>query len=403
MGAGPAPAYGPDPLEELGALVETAGGVVAGRAFQARMSPDPATYVGAGKADEIRRLATTARADAMVADDELASGQVRNLEKATGIRVFDRSELILDIFAVEARSREAKLQVALAQYEYRLTRLKRYWTHLDRHGGGIGLRGAGETQLEVDRREARRRIRDLHRELAHIQERRETEVAARAGAFAVALVGYTNAGKSLLMRRLTGYEARSEDRLFSTLDTRTRRARVPGVLVSDTVGFIRKLPHRLVASFRATLEEVHAADLLLHVVDASARDPDAQIAAVEEVLVEIGGVEAPVWRVWNKTDLVDGARRAGIPESDFAVSALTGEGVDRLLEAVGAESGRGGREVIVACATEDGEAMARVAAAGPVVSRAYGNGTATLRVRLGAFAERRLRRWGGSRLGFPEG
>ncbi len=407
----PQEAAGPEPLAELAALVDTAGGIPVGTVVQARPAPDPATYVGKGKAEEIRQLAVAGKADALVADHELSAAQIRNLEKACGIRVFDRSELILDIFALGARTREAKLQVALAQMEYRLPRLKRYWTHLDRIGGGIGARGGGgETQLEVDRRMSRRRMGDLKREIAQVQARRQAEVASRKACFSVALVGYTNAGKSLLMRRLTGYAAKSEDRLFSTLDTRTRRAKVPGgeVLVSDTVGFIRNLPHHLVASFRATLEEVRAADLLLHVIDGASPGAEARITAVETVLGELGGITAPVWRIWNKVDRLDGVARALLPEGRagiFGVSAKSGEGVEALLAAIGEEAGRSRRRVPVVCETGDGEALAKLAAAGLVRSRHYENGQVTLSVDLGAEAEKRLRRWAAKRpgrMGFPE-
>ena len=251
---------------------------------------------------------------------------------------------------------------------------------------------------------------DLKKEIARVQERRQAEVAARKARFSVALVGYTNAGKSLLMRRLTGYAAKSEDRLFSTLDTRTRRAKVPGgfCLVSDTVGFIRSLPHHLVASFRATLEEVRAADLLLHVIDAAMPEAGARIDAVEKVLGEVGGISAPVWRVWNKVDCLDGVARALLPEEGPGtrwVSARSGEGVEALLAAIGEEAGRSRRSVPVVCQTGDGEALAKLAAAGPVRSRHYENGQVTLSVDLGAEAEKRLRRWAATRpgrMGFPD-
>jgi len=399
----------PEPLAELAALVESAGGVIAGRMLQARTVPDPATYVGKGKTAELKRLALLEEADAVVADHELTSAQVNNLEKALDLRVFDRSELIMDIFAIGAKSREAKLQVELAQLQYGMTRLKRAWTHLDRIGGGIGARGGiGETQLEVDRRLARSRIGELQQSLSRIQGRHAAEAAARADCFAVCLVGYTNAGKSMLMRRLTGYEARSEDRLFSTLDTRTRRALLDHeVLVSDTVGFIRKLPHRLVASFRATLQEVLSADLLLHVIDASSPHAERQADDVEGVLKEIGA-SAPVWRVWNKIDRLDGLERAASHVAGHRLSALTGEGVDLLLEAVDREGAKGRRVLEISCATADGEAQAALAAAGRVVARSFGEKKAVLTVELTPGAEVRLRRWskaagkaGGRRLEFP--
>ena len=394
----------PEPLGELAALVESAGGVIAGRMLQSRPGPDPATYVGKGKTAELKRLALLEKADAVVADHELTSAQVNNLEKALDLRVFDRSELIMDIFAIGAKSQEAKLQVELAQLQYGMTRLKRAWTHLDRIGGGIGARGGvGETQLEIDRRLVRRRIGLLQQSLSRIQARHAAEASTRAETFAVCLVGYTNAGKSMLMRRLTGYEARSEDRLFSTLDTRTRRALLDHeVLVSDTVGFIRKLPHRLVASFRATLQEVLSADLLLHVIDASSPDAGRQAEAVEEVLAEIGA-RAPIWRVWNKIDRLDGLDRAAL--GGHRLSALSGEGVGALLEAVDAEAGRGLKTLEISCRMEDGEAQAALAAAGRVLSRTFDEDRTLLTVELTPAAEKRLRRWsdagGRRRLGFP--
>src|SRR5262249_39767398 len=256
-----------DPLEELRGLATTAGATVVGGMTQRRVKIVPASYIGKGKLTELQEQVEATDADVVIFDNDLSPGQVRNLEKATGIKVIDRSELILDIFATRARSHEARLQVELAQLEYSLPRLRRMWTHLSRFTGGIGLRGPGETQLEEDRRLVDQRIRDLRHRLAEVQARKEREVRSRNEEHTVSLVGYTNAGKSTRMNALTGAGVYVEDKLFSTLDTRTRQWRLPDwgrVLLSDTVGFIRELPHHLIASFKATLEEARQARLLLH-------------------------------------------------------------------------------------------------------------------------------------------
>ena len=271
--------------------------------------PHPATYLGTGKLDALRARANELDASLVVFDDELSPAQGKNVEQAIGVRVMDRAELILDIFATRARTNEAKLQVELAQLEYMLPRLTRMWTHLERTQGGIGTRGPGETQLETDRRLISHRIRVLKERLEGVQRSREVQRAGRRESFRAALVGYTNAGKSSVLRGLTGAEdVFVEDRLFATLDPLTREAQVGGnarVLVTDTVGFIRKLPHHLVASFRATLEETRDADLLLHVIDASHPGWEEQRTVVEEVLADIGVRETPVLYVFNKIDAVD--------------------------------------------------------------------------------------------------
>jgi len=281
-----------DPCDELRGLAGTAGATVAAELTQKRQEIVPGTYIGKGKMDELKAAADAADADVVIFDNDLSPAQVRNLEKFVGRKVLDRSELILDIFATRARTPEARLQVELAQLEYSLPRLKNMWTHLSRQaGGGIGLRGPGETQLEADRRLAGAKIRDLKQKLAEVQARKEREVASRRGEPTVSLVGYTNAGKSRLMNALTGADVYVEDKLFSTLDTRTRRWAVPGfgtILLSDTVGFIRDLPHHLVASFKATLEEARQAKLLLHVVDASSPVAEEHVKSVTGVLAELG-------------------------------------------------------------------------------------------------------------------
>jgi GTP-binding protein HflX len=296
-------------LDELALLASTAGAIVVGTAGQNRDKPDNAYYIGRGKAEELAVLAEKSRADYIIFDNDLSPGQIRNLEEAVGVSVIDRTELILAIFGTHARTTQSKLQLELAHLEYTLPRLKHLWSHLSRIGGGDrGDRGPGEKQLEVDRRLAFDRITTLKRELKKIQLRREDEVATRSDDFNVALVGYTNAGKSTLMNTLAHIEQLTEDKLFSTLDTKTNIwefASGQKVLLSDTVGFIRNLPHKLVESFHATLEEVRQADLLLHIVDASSPDAESQINAVNTVLKEIGCDKKDVIIVLNKIDRAD--------------------------------------------------------------------------------------------------
>jgi GTP-binding protein HflX len=300
-------------LEELARLADTAGAVVVGELTQKLDRPDPATYLGKGKIDELKALVEAQQATLVIFDDQLTPAQGRNVEEVTGRRVMDRPELILDIFATRARTAEAKLQVELAQLEYLLPRLTRMWAHLEGQRGGIGLRGPGETQLETDRRLINNRIRLLKDRLTDVERARTIQRQSRKNAFRVSLVGYTNAGKSSILRALTGADdILVEDRLFATLDPLTREIELEGnshVLVTDTVGFIRKLPHNLVASFRATLEEVTEADLLLHVIDANHPAWEEQKAVVEQVLAEIGAAEKPVMYVFNKMDTVPLANR----------------------------------------------------------------------------------------------
>jgi len=330
-----------DRLDELRRLAEAAGARVVGTVTQRRRRIHPGTYIGRGKVEQLRVLCRQEGADVIIFDNDLSPAQVRNLEAETGVKTLDRSELILDIFASRARTREARLQVELAQLEYTYPRLRRMWTHLSRMEGGIGTRGPGETQLETDRRLVRRRIRDLRRRLAAIDARKEREVASRRDHLTVGLVGYTNAGKSSLLNALTGARVYVADQLFATLDTRTRAWALPfglTVLLSDTVGFIRDLPHHLIASFKATLEEAVHADLLLHVVDASTDHIREDIEAVERVLEEIGCRDKPQVLVLNKMDRVRNRSwvdlvcrlRPGV----VLTSATRGEGLDRLAEVV---------------------------------------------------------------------
>ncbi len=347
-----------DSLAELALLAQTARLSVVGQAIQRLRTPDPKTYIGRGKVEEIRDLAEAAVADVLLFDEELSPRHLRELERAFGddLRILDRTALILDIFAQHARSREGALQVELAQYEYRLPRLTRAWTHLARQAGGgggrtgsvggVGLRGPGETQLEVDRRDISRRIARLRRELEHVRAHRGRYRAQRRRAAlpTIALVGYTNAGKSTLLNRLTGAEAHVADQLFATLDPLTRRLELPEgrqALITDTVGFIQKLPATLVAAFRATLEEIAEADLLLHVVDITHRNAASQAHAVRQTLEDIGAQDIPMVTALNKIDrlrdrsllldLIDDFERA-VP-----ISALTGEGLPALLTAIDQE------------------------------------------------------------------
>ena len=333
-------------LAELKELLRTAGVAVVGEVIQRRDKPHPNLYLGSGKVQEVKELVASADANLVACDDELSPRQERNLEKELGVPVIDRTAVILDIFAGHAHSADGKLQVELAQLEYNHARMRGLWTHLERLGGGIGTRGPGESQIETDRRLARDRIAALRRRLGHVVSTREVMRAERERAHlpTVALVGYTNAGKSTLLNALTGSEVGVRDRLFHTLDPTTRSLRLDGrpYLVTDTVGFIRKLPHQLVDSFGATLEETRRADLLLHVVDASADEEEleAMTRAVDDVLDDIGAGDRPRLLVLNKADAVDDERRRELafrhPDA-VVVSALTGENLEGLGERIAAE------------------------------------------------------------------
>jgi GTP-binding protein HflX len=333
-------------LAELAKLVETAGGSVVANVIAKRNAPDPAMYVGKGKAEELQRLVQRHRVSLVVFDDDLSPAQLRNLEKAIGgeTKVIDRSALILDIFASRARSREARTQVELAQLEYMLPRLTRAWSHLERQAGGIGTRGVGETQLELDRRIVRTRIARLKDELQRIEKTRATQRKSRGAAFTVALVGYTNAGKSTLFNRLTRGATLAMDQLFATLDAKSQRIahEMPReTVVIDTVGFIRKLPHDLVASFRSTMEEAVAADLVLHVIDASHPQHSEQREIGEQVLADLGVDSARVVDVYNKCDRTEehfDIRR----RNSVVVSALTGEHIEKLVETIRDREREGG-------------------------------------------------------------
>jgi GTP-binding protein HflX len=389
---------GHNPLVELEGLATTAGAKVVGTLVQRREIPEKSTYLGRGKVDELHALVQATDADVVIFDNDLTPGQTRNLEQALNTKVLDRSELILDIFATRARTFEARLQVELAQLQYALPRLKRMWTHLSRIEGGIGTRGPGEKQLEEDRRLVEDRITDLRRRLSRVEARRERQVGARSEFPTVSLVGYTNAGKSTLMNVLTGAGVLVEDKLFATLDTRTRRWQIPRVgrvLLSDTVGFIRDLPHHLVASFKATLEEARQADLLLHVVDAS--DPAAleQIAVVEQVLGELGAAEKPIVLALNKVDAIEDESYLHVlqyrrPEG-IAVSARTGKGLDRLGEAVAEALTQGFTEAEVELDVAEGRLLAMIQAHGEILSRHYDNGRVLIHCRIPAACLEHLR------------
>jgi GTP-binding protein HflX len=330
-------------LDELARLVDTAGADPIDRVIQKRDAPDPATYVGKGKASEIHATSEASDADTVVFDDELSPAQQFNLEKILKRTALDRTAVILDIFAQNATTLEGKAQVELAQLKYRLPRLRGRGDQLSQQGGGIGTRGPGETKLEVDRRRIQRRLAKLEKDLTGLRRTRKNQRKSRRRSrfHTVAIVGYTNAGKSTLLNHLTGAEVLVEDRLFATLDATTRRLPLPGgetVLITDTVGFIQRLPTGLIEAFKSTLEEVAEADLLLHVVDGSGSDPEAQMEAVRSVLREIGAGDVPEFTVFNKVDQLDDG---GIDhllrhhEGSLGVSARTGAGLDQLLASIG--------------------------------------------------------------------
>ncbi|KUP98449.1 GTPase HflX [Thermobifida cellulosilytica] len=373
-------------LFELKQLAETAGALVLEGLTQRRSKPDPATYVGSGKAAELRDIVESTGADTVICDGELTPGQLRQLEDVVKVKVIDRTALILDIFAQHARSREGKAQVELAQLTYLLPRLRGWGEALSRQtgtsgggNGGVGLRGPGETKLETDRRRINTRMAKLRRQLAHMavardvkRERRRTRQVP-----AVAIAGYTNAGKSSLLNRLTGAGVLVEDALFATLEPTVRRARTPDgrlFTLSDTVGFVRHLPHQLVEAFRSTLEEVTDADLILHVVDGSHPDPEQQIASVREVFAEIGASDIPELIVVNKVDAAEETLlkqlRTKHPDA-VEVSARTGEGIQELLQAIAGALPELGCEVSVLLPYERGDLVSRVHQEGRIISEQY--------------------------------
>jgi GTP-binding protein HflX len=389
-----------DPLAELAELARSAGAEVVDRAVQKRRSFDAATCVGKGKLEEIRQRADAHEADVIIFDNDLSPSQIREIEQATGRKVLDRSELILDIFASRARTHEARLQVELAQLEYTAPRLRGMWTHLERIAGaagasgagvvgGIGTRGPGERQIEIDRRIVAKRVAFLKRKIEAIDRRKLREVKARAEHFTVSLVGYTNAGKSTLMNALTDAGTKVEDRLFMTLDTLTRKWELGSgrhVLLSDTVGFIRDLPHHLVASFRATLEEAIHADLLLHIADAVSPQADEQIEAVKGVLEDLGVGDKPVLLLLNKADAITDHGLLTILErrhpDALLVSALTGSGLGRLHDAVDARMRGSQRRLTLSVPASNGKALQFLDRFADVLDRQFEDGRAILDVRI---------------------
>lgn len=401
-----------DDLVELTALATSAGAVVVDRFQQKIGSIHPGRYIGKGKAEQLAERVKRFKADVVIFDNDLSPAQIRELEKIIKVKVLDRSELILDIFATRAKTKQAKLQVSLAQLEYTYPRLTRMWSHLDTVTGaaggptagavgGIGTRGTGEQQLEIDRRIVNRRITELKREIENIDRRRIREIDARKGQYKICIVGYTNAGKSTLLNTLTDADVFVEDRLFATLDTRTRKWKVGGgteVLLSDTVGFVKNLPHQLVASFKATLEEAVNADLLLHIVDVSNADALKQIESVNTVLGEIGCGGKNVLVVLNKVDIVKDIGRLEMIQTLFhdavCISARTGLGLDKLA-AVIQDKYRGAELLLrLRSSQANGRIQSFLRAHGRIVSEEYTDNIVTIEARLGKNQLSELKRLG---------
>ena len=382
--------WGEKPLEELGRLAETAGAVVAERIIQRHRHIDPTTYIGRGKTEEIRLAIQRNQADLAIFDDELSPTQARNLEELFEVQVLDRSELILDIFARHARTTEAKLQVELAQLEYLLPRLKRMWVHLSRIRGGIGLRGPGETQLETDRRLIQRRITSLRRKLEKTAKQHHLRLQSRSGMFKIALVGYTNSGKSSLLAGLTGSRVTIRDQLFSTLDTTTRKLKLDNgrqALLTDTVGFINRLPHHLIASFKATLEEVRLANHLLVVVDISNPHYSERIQVVEKVLEEIGAGDIERTYVFNKIDLVSEKETIfqvadQYPGAVFSSAVSGAWGLRHLTHRLTRILQEQEAEFSINIKPQEGRLAAAFYRMGQVVERKNQNGVISMRVRM---------------------
>jgi GTP-binding protein HflX len=374
---------------------------VVGEVIQGRTRVDGATFVGKGMIERIGEMCKARRGNLVIFDHDLRPAQARNIEEALSMKVIDRSELILDIFALRARTRVARRQVELAQLEYMLPRLRRLWVHLSRLGGGIGTRGPGETQLETDRRLVTKRIATLRKRLASVETSRETQRKARERTFRITLVGYTNAGKSSLLNRLTGANVRVEDELFSTLDATTRRLKLEGgrmAVATDTVGFIRKLPHHLILSFHATLEEVVQADLLIHVIDVSTATPEKYIGAVNETLEEIGASSVPTCAVFNKIDLLDEpyeiARLSRQYPGSIFVSCVTGEGIDDMFRFLNTAITSREEEVTVMVPRSKGRVVNYVYKYGNVEEADYVEGELRIRAKMEKKHIDRLRKEG---------
>ena len=364
-------------LAELSELVKTAGGVTVGEVIQNREAVHPGTYIGKGKIEEVREEVARTEADAVVTDDELSPAQMKNLEDALGCKVMDRTMLILDIFAKHASTKEGSVQVELAQLKYRSTRLIGAGSSMSRLGGGIGTRGPGEKKLETDRRVIRGRIAQLNRELKEMQKNRDVQRQGRmrSGIPVISIVGYTNAGKSTLLNRLTGAEVLSADMLFATLDPTTRVCETEDgqqMLFTDTVGFIRKLPHHLVDAFRSTLEEARYADIILHVVDVSAEEPEVAMAVVYETLAGLGIEDKPIITVFNKTDLAGNVIIKDLKaERTVRISAKTGEGVDTLIRTIGEVLREGKYYLETVIPYDDAGRVAEIRRVGELLSEEY--------------------------------
>ena len=397
----PSDTFTENPLDELAGLAQTAGTEVLGGIIQRRETPDPKSFLGKGKVAELKQMVEMHDADLVIFDNDLSPSQTRNLEKVLCTKVIDRTELILDIFASNARTHEARLAVELAQLEYSLPRLKRMWTHLSRQTMGVGMRGPGEKQLEVDRRLVEKRIHELKQDLQKVEKRKGREVAGRREYLTVSLVGYTNAGKSTLMNTLTDADVEAVNKLFATLDTRTRRWTLPSwgpVLLSDTVGFIRDLPHGLVASFRATLEEAREADLLLHVADASNPSVLDQISAVYNVLHDLEIDEKQTLLVINKIDVPGAAERMQAVQNRYprsiGISARSGAGLDQLAARVSDALSEGFVTISVRLSIADGKTMAWIAKIGEVVSKQFHDDHVEIHARMPVRHAGRLKRDG---------
>jgi GTP-binding protein HflX len=380
-------------LQELQQLAETAGIEVVYETIQSRNAPNPTYFIGEGKVEELKPLVEELDADAIIFDEELSPAQNRNLEKALDVATIDRTGLILQVFAQRALTKEARLQVALAQLEYALPRLTRMWTHLSRlatgGGGGRHLRGPGETQLEMDRRWVRRNIGHVRKALEAVEKQRHTQRRNRSEKIKVSLVGYTNAGKSTLFNALTGETVLAEDKLFATLDSTTRKVNLPQkqqILLSDTVGFIKKLPHQLVAAFKATLEEVLEADLLLHIVDASHPEAEAQIAAVNVVLGELDATDIPMFMVFNKIDRLKSDEELHILQCQYPdalpISAQRGDGIPALIDALAHRFAEHGTDLSLCIPYIEGKVLDLLHKHGIVLDIKYATEAVYVEVRL---------------------
>ena len=380
-------------LQELQQLAETAGIEVVYETIQSRNAPNPTYFIGEGKVEELKPLVEELDADAIIFDEELSPAQNRNLEKALDVATIDRTGLILQVFAQRALTKEARLQVALAQLEYALPRLTRMWTHLSRlatgGGGGRHLRGPGETQLEMDRRWVRRNIGHVRKALESVEKQRHTQRRNRSEKIKVSLVGYTNAGKSTLFNALTGETVLAEDKLFATLDSTTRKVDLPQkqqILVTDTVGFIKKLPHQLVAAFKATLEEVLEADLLLHIVDVSHPEAEAQIAAVNVVLKELDATDIPMFMVFNKIDRLKSDEELHILQCQYPdalpISAQRGDGIPALIDALAHRFAEHGTDLSLCIPYIEGKVLDLLHKHGIVLDIKYATEAVYVEVRL---------------------